>query len=155
MQTFTAEQIEARALELFNERKANRARRDRWSADAMRFEGKEREFCMASAKTRLEQEAYDAAQAEAEIARWSRVSTPALKAMIDDLERRRSHPDYTLAVRTVEQDADRSDYYRMRAEYTRRLGLKITADDVATDAAMADSAVRLADMRTPIMQAAE
>lgn len=147
MQTFTTEQIEARALELHKTRNAN-ARRNGWMMQV--YSGDERAFCLEAAAHGLSMEAHDAAKAEAEIARWSRVSTSALKAMIEQLEAERSNVFYRMATHTAIQERDLDELTRMRTEYTRRLQVKIAADDAATDAALAESAARLADMRAPV-----
>lgn len=154
--TTTTEQIEARALELHNTRNAN-ATRHGWIPQ--KFEGRERAFCLSEAAHRLSEEARLAEEAAAEIAYWSRASTPALKAMISALEAQRKNLNYVAVTPFVTMDRDADELRRMRFEYTRRLQIKIAADDAATDAALAESAARLADMRgTPApvhLQAAE
>ena len=56
----TPAQVEARAYELHQERKANTARRSQVIADLMTFDGGERDFCLSSARNAIAEEEYQA-----------------------------------------------------------------------------------------------
>lgn len=112
--------LESRAFAFFLERQANVARRDRGAADRMQFAGVEREFCLRAVRGHIEQEAYEMQKAADEIAYWSGISNPALRAMADALERDRAQPNYTIAVHSAIRDRDAAELRRLKAEIVRR-----------------------------------
>jgi hypothetical protein len=137
--------IEALALEIHQTRNANAARN---GFQQQPFAGRERQFCLSEATHRISEAANAKKLADYEIAYWSRTSNAALKAMISQLETERATLEYGLSRHTALQDQDYAELTRMRGEYARRLTAKAVEDEAATDAALAESAERLADIRS-------
>ena len=100
---------------------------------------------------------YELQQEEQRIARFERVSTPALKAMILEAEAQRKAPYYYIATSMAEQGRLASELLDMNTEYVRRLEDKIAEDDAATDLALSYTQALIMAMRkrSPIVRGAD
>ena len=117
----TQAQIETRALELFHEREANRAKRELRSFVPEQFEGIERQFCINAARQKLEAGLINEAQEQAVIASMAHLTDDDVRACIRRIERQQSAPGYHIATRLVDQEADSKELYLYRSELPRRM----------------------------------
>lgn len=123
MATFTTDQIEAKALEVFEMRQANYRRHIGVSFVPGKFAGEERAFCLASAVERLEREDEARQQAQAVIDSMSRMSDAGIRRELASIEDRRYQPHYFLITNTKDVNRDFAAMAKYHAELARREAL--------------------------------
>lgn len=122
------DEVEARAYELHQERKANSARNYPW-AEPLTFDGGEREFCRTIAREHIAQEAYTAERDEAVIASMAHMLDTDIQFQIDRISALQASLDYRLGTRMAVQKEDAKELASYTAELLRR---KLAAPKPAT-----------------------
>lgn len=116
----TTEQIEARALELHQARKANTARRSQAIADLMTFDGGERDFCLRVARSQIDEEEYQAELEAARVANMAVLSDLQIENIIAEIDAEYGETFYRPGIHTGRMSELRLERDRYVKEQFRR-----------------------------------